>query len=66
MPELKDDPRAISLMEKKLLDVIVNNNLYKDHQLNLLFDEFRVANNRSLNRELIEEAIRGVQKTLDE
>jgi hypothetical protein len=65
MQQLKGDPRAVSLMEKRLLDIIVRHNLYKDEQIDMLFAEFRRAN-KELDQKQVEEALAGVKRTMDE
>jgi hypothetical protein len=65
MRQVKGDPRAVSLMEKRLLDIIVRHNLYKDEQIDMLFAEFRRAN-KELDQKLVEEALAGVRRTMDE
>ncbi len=65
IPGLKDDPRSLTLAEKKLFDVIVKYNLYKDEQLNLLFYEFKKANH-TVDQAIINSAIEKVRQTLDE
>ena len=65
MPHLKNDPRAVSLLEKKLLDIIVKYNYYRDMQLEILFDACRKANNM-LDANQINEAIENVKRIMDE
>lgn len=65
IPGLKDDPRALSLAEKKLFDAIVKYNLYKDEQLHLLFYEFKRAN-ATADQAILDAAIEKVRNTLDE
>lgn len=65
MPELKGNPQGANLLERRLLDIIVNHSLYKDEQLSCLFDEF-VKANKNLNQEMVMEAITRTKKTLDE
>lgn len=65
MRQVKGDPRAVSLMEKRLLDIIVRHNLYKDEQIDMLFVEFRRAN-KELDQKQVEEALTGVKRTMDE
>lgn len=52
-------------MEKRLLDIIVRHNLYKDEQIDMLFVEFRRAN-KELDQKQVEEALAGVKRTMDE
>ena len=65
MPHLKNDPRAVSLLEKKLLDIIVKYNYYRDVQLETLFDACRKANNM-LDTKIVDEAIENVKHIMDE
>lgn len=65
MPEVKGDPRAQTLLEKKLLEIIVKYSLYKDIQLETLFNQFRKANDR-LDKKLIEDTIDHVKVIMDE
>ena len=65
MTEYAQDPRVVSLMEKRLLDIIVKYSLYKDDQLDLLYYEFTKANG-GIDSNKIVEAISSVKKTLDE
>jgi predicted RNA-binding protein with PIN domain len=65
MPELKDSPEALPKMERKLLDIIVKYSLYKDIQLQALFDAFLDANSNLPITELTQ-AIQNTKKILDE
>ena len=65
MPHLKNDPKAVSIMEKKLLDIIVKYNYYRDIQLDILFSELKKAN-KELDQNQITEAIENVRKIMDE
>ena len=65
MPELKDSPEAVTKMERKLLDIIVRYSLYKDTQLQGLFDAFLDAN-KNLPISELTEAIQNTKKILDE
>jgi hypothetical protein len=65
MPEVKGDPRAQTLLEKKLLEIIVKYSLYKDIQLETLFNQFRKANDR-LDKKLLEDTIEHVKVIMDE
>lgn len=65
MTEYSQDPRVVSLMEKRILDIIVKYSLYKDDQLNLLYYEFTKAN-VGIEATKIVEAIQNVKKSLDE
>lgn len=65
MPHLKEDPRAVSILEKRMLDVIVKYNYYRDVQLEALFSSIRSAN-ATLKKEWLDEAIENVKRILDE
>jgi len=65
MPEVKDVPDAVTLMERKLLDVIVKYSLYKDSQLQGLFDAFLEAN-ANLPVVQVTQAIENTKKIIDE
>lgn len=65
MPQLKNDPRCVSLLEKKLLDIIVKYNYYRDLQLETLFAACRKANHM-LDAALVTEAIESVKRIMDE
>lgn len=65
MPQLKDDPKATSVIERKLLDIIVKYNYYRDIQLETLFSECRRVN-YMLDQAVITAAIENVKKIMDE
>ena len=65
MPQLKNDPRAVSQLEKKLLDIIVKYNYYRDVQLDTLFDSCRKAN-QMLDQKVVDEAVTNVKRIMDE
>jgi hypothetical protein len=65
MPHLKTDPRAVSILEKKLLDIIVKYNYYRDIQMDTLFGACRKANSM-LDANVVNEAIENVKRIMDE
>ena len=65
MPHLKTDPRAVSILEKKLLDIVVKYNYYRDIQMDTLFSACRKANNM-LDVKILDEAIGNVKRIMDE
>jgi hypothetical protein len=65
MPHLKADPRAVSILEKKLLDIIVKYNYYRDIQLETLFGACRKANSM-LDAKVVDEAVANVKRIMDE
>lgn len=65
MNNVKNDPRCVSLMEKRLLDIIVKHNIYKDEHLRILFDQFKRSNNEVDHKD-VKQAIDNVMAIMDE
>ena len=65
MAKYKDDPRLGSMLEKRLLDIIVKYKYYRDIQLRTLFDECRKTN-KIIDSAIVEASIINVQRILDE
>lgn len=65
MPHVKDNLDAVSLMERRMLDIIVKYSLYKDAQLQGLFDAFLDAN-ADLPISQVTQAIENTKKIIDE
>lgn len=65
MPHLRDDPKAASVIERRLLDIIVKYNYYRDIQIDTLFSECRRVNSM-LDPAVLTVAIDNVRKIMDE
>lgn len=65
MPYLKNDPKAVSVIERKLLDIIVKYNYYRDIQMDTLFNEFKRVNGM-LDANVLNTAIENVRRIMDD
>jgi len=60
-----DDDASIIKYKKMILDVIVNNRLFRDQQLEVLFYELKMRNNDVLSEDKLDEVILGIKDYLE-